>query len=126
VLGHEISHVDLRHCIERYQYEIALKKLSGSDLGAVGRFAHEFVCYGLQTGSGNGSGFSGERLAIEAGYDPDAAAGIYSRMAEKVGESRGSTRSTPVGEIGQATLELVVSYFRSHPPSEARARSFLR
>ena len=26
VLGHEISHVDLRHCIERYQYEAKLEK----------------------------------------------------------------------------------------------------
>lgn len=122
VLGHEISHVDLRHCIERYQYEIALKKLTGSDLGEAGRFAHEFVAMGYRQDEEMEADLAGERLAIEAGYDPDAAAGIYSRLAEKFGESRAAQATTPVGEIGQATLDLVVSYFRSHPPSDARAR----
>ena len=29
VLGHEISHVDLRHCVERLQYELAVSKEIG-------------------------------------------------------------------------------------------------
>src|SRR6266404_9823039 len=31
VVGHEISHVDLRHGIERYQYEIKLKKIGAPE-----------------------------------------------------------------------------------------------
>jgi len=33
VLGHEVSHVDLRHCIEKYQYEAKLKKSGAPELG---------------------------------------------------------------------------------------------
>ena len=39
VLGHEIAHVDLRHCVERFQYELALARVGLRD---VGRYAEVF------------------------------------------------------------------------------------
>ncbi len=47
VLGHEISHVDLRHCIERYQYEEKLKKAGAPELGSIVEMAHRLVTLGF-------------------------------------------------------------------------------
>jgi predicted Zn-dependent protease len=64
---------------------------------------------------------SGERLAIEAGYDPDAAARVFERMQAKFGERAPRPATTPLGEAGQAVWEALGSYFETHPPSEQRA-----
>src|SRR5258707_3771 len=39
VLGHEISHIDLRHCIDQYQYQLALRRVGAEPLGEVVDFA---------------------------------------------------------------------------------------
>ncbi len=46
ILGHEISHVDLRHCVERYQYQLALKKAGAGDLAFLADLAHSLVAIG--------------------------------------------------------------------------------
>lgn len=46
ILGHEISHVDLRHCVERYQYQLALKKIGAGDAGPLVEIAHGLVAIG--------------------------------------------------------------------------------
>jgi predicted Zn-dependent protease len=122
ILGHEISHVDLRHCIEQYQYQLALKKVGMGQVGAIAGFAHELVAIGYKQDQELEADFSGERLAIEAGYDPDAAAAVFERMQRKFGEGNATPATTPAGEIGQAIGAAFDSYFRTHPPSEARAR----
>ena len=65
---------------------------------------------------------SGERLAIEAGYDPDAAAAVFKRMKVKFGDADAPRAVTPAGELGQAVEGAIGSYFRTHPTSEERSR----
>ena len=122
VVGHEMSHVDLRHCIERYQYELALRKLQVAPVGEMVSIAHQLVAVGYGQDQELEADASGERLAIEAGYDPDAAAAVFTRMKAKFGEPDRARATTPVGEAGQAVGEAIGSYFRSHPPSAERAR----
>jgi len=50
ILGHEISHVDLRHCVERYQYQLALEKVGAGDLASVAGLAHGLVAIGYSQG----------------------------------------------------------------------------
>jgi predicted Zn-dependent protease len=122
VVGHEISHVDLRHAIERYQYELALKKVGGGDAGAMVELAHRLVAMGYSQDQELEADASGERLAIEAGYDPDAAEAVFKRMQVKFGEHAEEPATTPLGEVGQAVWQALGSYFQSHPPSQQRAR----
>ncbi|HTB15320.1 MAG TPA: M48 family metallopeptidase [Bryobacteraceae bacterium] len=122
VLGHEMSHVDLRHCIERYQYEIALKRVGAGDAAGLASLAHGLFAIGYSQDQESDADASGERLAIEAGYDPDAAAAVFDRMKVKFGEQAAPRAETPIGEAGQAVWEALGSYFQSHPPSEQRAR----
>jgi len=123
VVGHEMSHIDLRHCIERYQYELTLKKAGAGGAAGLVNLAHGLVAMGYSQDQELEADAGGERLAIEAGYDPDAAAAVFDRMKLKFGEHAASRASTPLGEAGQAVWEALGSYFQSHPPSEQRARA---
>jgi len=122
ILGHEMSHVDLRHCIERYQYELALKKAGAGDAAGLATFAHNLAALGYTQFQELEADSSGERMAIEAGYDPDAAAAVFKRMEVKFGETSRTPAATPMGEVGHAVGEAIGSYFQTHPPSEERAR----
>ena len=122
VLGHEISHVDLRHCIERYQYELALKKVGVGDAGVVVGIAHQFASLGYAQYQELEADAAGERLAIESDYDPDAAMALFQRMKARFGETSATPASTPLGEVGQAVGGALGAYFQTHPPSEDRAR----
>ena len=122
ILGHEISHVDLRHCIERYQYELALRKLKAAPAGEIVSIAHNLAAFGYAQYQELEADTSGERLSIEAGYDPDAAAAVFNRMSDKFGEKDQPRAETPGSEAAQAVAEALGAYFRSHPPSAERAR----
>jgi predicted Zn-dependent protease len=122
IVGHEISHVDLRHCVERYQYELALKKVGAGGAGVIVGMAHQFAAIGYTQYQEFEADASGERLAIEAGYNPDAAAAVFERMKAKFGESTAPPATTPLGEAGQAVEQALGAYFQTHPRSEDRAR----
>ena len=122
VLGHEMSHVDLRHCIERYQYESKLKKAGMPEAGGIVELAHRLATQGFSSQQEAEADGQGERLSIESGYDPDAAVALFLRMKSRLGEPTRDQQTTPAGEVLQSTGELVTAYFRTHPPSEERAK----
>jgi predicted Zn-dependent protease len=122
ILGHEITHVDLRHCIEHYQYEIAMKKAGASDLGAIVNLTHALAAMGYTQYQELEADAQGERLAIEAGYDPEAAPQVFHRMQEQFGRAPAARPETPVGEVAGSIGEAIGSYFQTHPPSDARER----
>lgn len=122
VVGHEMSHVDLRHCVERYQYEHALGKVGAGPLGSAVEMARTLIAMGYSQFQELEADASGERLAIEAGYDPDAAAAVFERLAKVTGESAPARATTPAGEVGQAMDQALQDYFQSHPHSPERVR----
>ncbi|HEY6392764.1 MAG TPA: M48 family metalloprotease [Bryobacteraceae bacterium] len=122
VLGHEIAHVDLRHCIERYQYEAKLKKAGVPELGSIMEMAHRLATLGFSPEQELDADALGQTLSAEVGYDPDAAADLFKRMQAKFHEPARTQATTPAGEVAQAAGAAIGSYFRTHPPSEDRAR----
>jgi predicted Zn-dependent protease len=121
-LGHEISHVDLRHCIERYQYEAKLKKAGAPELGPVVEMAHRLATFAFSPEQELDADALGQTLSVEAGYNPDAAADFFKRMQVRLHEPPRTPATTPAGEVAQAAGDAIGSYFRTHPPSEDRAR----
>ena len=122
VLGHEMSHVDLRHCIERYQYQTKLEKAGAPAMGALVEFVHRLIARGFSPEQEAEADAQGERLSIEAGYDPDAAAALFTRMQTALHEPRRVQANTPAGEVAQSSIEALEAYFRTHPPTEERVR----
>ncbi|HLJ44705.1 MAG TPA: M48 family metallopeptidase [Bryobacteraceae bacterium] len=122
VLGHEISHVDFRHCIEHYQYEETLRKAGVPEVGWLVEVGHRLATIGNSPYQELEADAGGETLAIKAGYDPDAAATLFARMKAEFHEPPPQRESTPTGEMAQATIGAIGSYFQSHPPFDERER----
>jgi predicted Zn-dependent protease len=118
VLGHEVSHIDLRHCVERYQYQQKFGTLAG--------IAHQLATLTFSPQQEIEADLQGERLSVEAGYDPDAAASLFHRMHIAFRERERRRARTPAGEIVTSAEELLGDFFRSHPLSEERAAALKR
>lgn len=126
VLGHEMAHIDLRHCIERFQAAVHLQKL---DLGTIGNLIDllpALARQGYRKYQEAEADAAGQRVTIAAGYDPRAAVEILRRAAARQPEDleRGRTAArNPVTEVLAAAGEAVGGYAASHPdPSERIAR----
>jgi predicted Zn-dependent protease len=121
VLGHEISHIDLRHCIGRYQYQLALQ---GVGVGAVGEavdLARLPLVVGYTKYQESEADEQGVTLALQAGYDPRAMIDVMARLDRQSGDSAAPQASSgPVTEAASATVEALGTYLRSHPQGYER------
>ena len=122
ILGHEIAHVDLRHCIERFQYEMALKRIGLSGVGLMIDVARNLVTVGYHKYQEVDADTMGVRLSIQAGYAPHAAINVFNRLIEHHGMKESSKAKTPVGEVVVAVGKAIGSYIHSHPVSTDRVR----
>jgi predicted Zn-dependent protease len=122
ILGHEMAHVDLRHCIERYQYELTLRKVGAGQVGQAAEALRGLLTVGYRQYQELEADAHGVRMTAEAGYDPAAGPAMFRRLAARTGERTAPGPRTPVEEAGQAMTRAMGSYFRSHPPSTERGR----
>jgi len=122
VLGHEIAHVDQRHCIERYQYELKLKQAGSPLAGEMLEFAHRLATIGFARHQELDADAQGKRMSGQAGYDRNAASALFLRMKARFGEPSRRRATSPAGELSTSLTEALGDYFRTHPPLEERAR----
>lgn len=122
ILGHEIAHVDLRHSIERYQYEIALKRVGIGDLGQLADIARRLVSVGYSKNQELEADATAMRLCIQAGYDPEAGVELFQRLKQLHDEPEPMKAKNPISEVILAAEAAIVSYPRSHPMPEERER----
>jgi predicted Zn-dependent protease len=120
ILGHEMSHVDLRHCIERYQYVLTLEKVGVGEVGAVLEILRRLAALGYRQYQEVEADEHAVNLAVRAGYEPEASVGLFKKLAIEHGErGRGEAR-TPAGEVAGAVGDVLGSYGQTHPASTDR------
>lgn len=122
VLGHEMAHVDRRHCVERYQYVLQLEKVRAGHAGALAELVRGFFALGYRPYQEIEADEEGVRIAMRAGYDPSAAASVFDRLQELTHEPAPRRAKTPAGELIASVADMVGSYGRSHPTSRERQR----
>ena len=116
VLGHEISHIDLRHCIERYQYELPLKRVGAEPVGEVADLLRLPIIVGYAKYQEAEADENGMALALEAGYDPRAMVDVMKRLENVMPDPAAPPApSGPVVEAASATADTIDIYLRSHP-----------
>jgi predicted Zn-dependent protease len=126
IIGHEITHVDARHCIELFQAELAAKKIGGPLLdNFLTRIATRYATMVITGGYRKYQEFEADRgglhLAILAGYDPEAPERVMKRLGEKFEKTRPAKKAKdPFSEFGKSVAVAAGSYFHSHPPAEQR------
>ena len=121
VLGHEISHIDLRHCIDQYQYQLALRRVGAEPLGEAVDFARLPMTVGYTKYQEAEADENGMTLAIEAGYDPRAMVNEMTRF-DTVAPDPATAQSQPgpATEAASATINALGDYLRSHPLNHER------
>lgn len=129
VLGHEVEHIDLRHCAERMQTEAHLRELG--TLGAVVGLPIEVFLAGYSKEQELEADRDGTTLEVKAGYSPLGILQLLDEF-EKLEKQAGvpdDKPATPVDETEQISLQTVAGYFRSHPPAvqrEQQVRELMR
>jgi len=120
ILGHEISHVDQRHCIARYQYELAARKVSLDAIGQLADRARLPIIIGYSKNEELEADAQGARMSIQSGYDPTVLPVLFGRMQKALGETAPARARTPQGELAGTLAHGLMDYFRSHPKSQER------
>ena len=115
LLGHEMAHVDLRHCIERYQYELKARRLGGAPLAAMAGMGFRLMLQGYQDEQEAEADRWGMQLAARAGYHPQAAQCLFARLASP----QNSPRTLPA-EALNTTVDSLQDLLASHPDPSAR------
>lgn len=120
VVGHEIAHIDQRHVVERYQYEMRLRGLGMGDLAGLAQLPHALVHAGYAQYQEIEADAVGMRLAVAAGYKPEGAVDAIRTLLPSNYAPMVAKR--PLEEMAKLGIETVRDYFRSHPPTAERIR----
>ena len=120
ILGHEIAHVDQRHCIEMFQSQIALDRIGMDEIGHLAEMTHQVVSAGYRKYQEHEADAAGLRFVMAAGYEPGALVSTFERVRERYEEPTTTRSKKPIGEITGSLIEALGSYFESHPPTVDR------
>jgi len=121
ILGHEVAHVDLRHAVERLQYEVTLRRIVG-DLGAIVRLAYGMVNIAYSTQQESEADRAGMLMMAEAGYSPLEAIEIFAAIQQSSEEAvtPSAKAAGPVTEVLKGVSDLLRDYFATHPATGDR------
>ena len=127
VLGHEIAHIDLKHCVENLQYQLMLQRVIGEDLSKVANVAYSLLRLGYSELQEREADSTGLIFAANTGYSP--LAGIensISLMARfKTNSPDAKKPQGPEGEVNRAIWKALKDHFQTHPPWDNRARELI-
>ncbi|MBK8794617.1 MAG: M48 family metallopeptidase [Holophaga sp.] len=124
VIGHEMAHVDLRHCIEHYQYELRARKLGGAPLEAMASMGAKLMLQGYQDEQEAEADRWGMQIAARAGYHPQAGQCLFARMQAQWG---GDTPPVTLpGEAVHSLSDALEDLFSSHPRPSLRIANLER
>ena len=123
VLGHEVEHIDLRHCAERVQIEAHERHLSeGAGLfGSLLGLPVEIFIAGYSKEQELEADRDGTTLAVLAGYSPQGILQLFAEFAKLEARYEGPrSAADPIGETLGLSLATLSGYFASHPPAAER------
>jgi beta-barrel assembly-enhancing protease len=122
VLGHEITHVDDRHTIERLQYELAAKKYGLGVFYQLGRPAVEIFQAGYSKEQELEADRVGLDIAVSRGYSPEGGIALMKRLEKLEAEESDPNRraGSSIEEIAQVSIDSLGQYFQSHPAASER------
>jgi len=80
VLAHEMAHVELRHCIERYQYALKARRVGGEGLEAMAHLGTRLMLQGYQDEQEAEADRWGMQIASRAHYHPQGGQWLFTRL----------------------------------------------
>lgn len=120
VLGHEVEHIDLNHCVERVQIEARMRRLNLGLLGAIANIPVQIFEAGYSKEQELAADREGTGLAVAAKYSAQGAVRMF-EMFEQLEPGHPQKPGSPQAEMASVALGSLTEYFRTHPPSALRA-----
>lgn len=123
VLGHEIAHVELKHCVKRASYAARTTQLASATAGKLVSILHAIVSAGYSEDEEFAADEWGARGMMSIGRSADEILSFvrrFSRYCEDHGLETG-----PSGESGTVLATVgreLGDHFRTHPPGRERLR----
>lgn len=116
VLGHEVGHVELGHCLDAVKFQLLADKVGGSTLGQIVDFAVRILLSHSFSKTQEDDADEYAYAALEAGpYDPRGMGWAFSSFLRHVDST---------GNRAPRTADPFRDYFLSHPPLELREVKF--
>ena len=125
ILGHEMTHVDAKHCIGMIQYKVLAEKMTGSGLDELAEIGYRLlITPAYSEFQEEEADCGGAYLAYISGYHP--LKGIYAlkRIYKEYSRQNVQDKSlTPIGDTIGAIFGAFNRYFNTHPPDENRVEN---
>jgi len=126
VIGHEIGHVDLRHCMRNYTYAARAGQLGGSlTEAAVLQLYHGYAVAFSEDMEYEADKYSLERM-LESGSSVEETLSFSEHMVEYVQSEGGEVEESEPSSVPDAIMQSLGNHFRTHPPSKARLERLKR
>lgn len=122
VLGHEVEHIDLYHCVERVQFEAQMRSLHLEVVSDLASIPVSVFKAGYSKELELEADREGTRLAVEAGYSSQGGISLFQAMEKRYREAQQRRPDSPEEEAERVVLQTLGDYFRSHPPTDERIR----
>ncbi|MCB9399539.1 MAG: M48 family metalloprotease [Acidobacteria bacterium] len=120
VIGHEMAHVDLGHCVERVQYQEWVRKRAGRDASSLVAGLYQFLSIGYSDEQEEDADQAGMAFAFQTGYQPQAAWDFHARLGDE--ESSHVVRDVG-GELDRLVSDVLEDYWSTHPNHEQRIQN---
>lgn len=122
ILGHEITHVDMRHCIERFQYQLQLERILPGQLADLTGLVHRLLAIGYSKQEEHEADVGGLALIGNADYHPKHALSFDDRIGDVQGAASGKRKPARfiTQELASAVFVGLEDYMASHPPWSER------
>jgi hypothetical protein len=122
VLGHEIAHVELKHCTRNLTYAARASELGGELGGKLVQIAYHLVAVGYSEDQEFAADEWAFRQLIAFGRDQDNALALPRRFAEKE-KREGHSKERPKSRAAAAAVvQEIDNHFRTHPAAAERLR----
>jgi predicted Zn-dependent protease len=125
VLGHEVSHVELGHCVRALQIEQAARRIAPG-LAGLARLGYELMERGFSEEQELAADAGGALLAARAEYDPWRANSLFARFLERDGTGASRPGRNPIRIAVLAVPDAIGRYLATHPPADQRIEAVRR
>ncbi|HND53165.1 MAG TPA: M48 family metalloprotease [Pirellulaceae bacterium] len=119
VLGHEIAHLELRHCAGAMTVPARTREIAGDTAATAARLFHRAIALGYSEAQEfEADAWCCDRLLEGGATSTQIVASFETLRAAEA--QRSSSRSKVAGSTGRSVGDVLADHLRSHPPLEQR------
>jgi len=122
VIGHEIAHVELKHCLRNLTYTAQLSKWTPEAAGGIAQLAYKMIALGYSEDFEFESDEWSFRSMIRLGSSREQGMSFARHYVEYLTSRGVETDNRQAESVPDAVAQEVENHFRSHPAAKERLR----